>query len=87
MTLHELITLIILPKGTSEYKEIQYIKYTSEYIMKLQIHQHKIGPKHHYLFPHKYMEVVHLFQHNPILSRRTKNHINLNRSIPWIRKS
>ena len=43
MTLHDLITLMILPIGTLGYNEIQYIKYTSEYILKLQIHQH---PKH-----------------------------------------
>ena len=40
MTLHDLITLIILPIGTSRTNEIQYMKYTSEYITKLQIHQH-----------------------------------------------
>ena len=39
MTLHELITLMILPIGTSGNNEIQYIKYTSEYIPKLQIYQ------------------------------------------------
>ena len=39
MTLHEFITLMILPIGTSGYNEIQYIIYTSEYILKLQIHQ------------------------------------------------
>ena len=40
MTLHDLITLMILPIGTSRTNEIQYIKYTSEYIPKLQIHKH-----------------------------------------------
>ena len=40
MTLHDLITLMILPIGTSGTNEIQYMKYTSEYIPKLQIHQH-----------------------------------------------
>ena len=40
MTLHELITLMILSIGTLRTHEIQYVKYTSEYIMKLQIHQH-----------------------------------------------
>ena len=40
MNLHDLITLMILPIGTSGYKEMQYIKYTSECILKLQIHQH-----------------------------------------------
>ena len=39
MTLHDLITLIILSIGTSGINEIQYMKYTSEYILKLQIHQ------------------------------------------------
>ena len=42
MTLHDLITLMILPIGTSGTNEIQYIKYTSEYIPKLQIDQHLI---------------------------------------------
>ena len=42
MTLHDLITLMILPIGTSGYKEIQHIKYTTEYISKLQIHQQMI---------------------------------------------
>ena len=41
MTLHEFIILMIPPIGASGYKEIQYIKYTSEYISKLQIHQQK----------------------------------------------
>ena len=40
MTLHELITLMIILIGTSGTNEIQYIKYRSEYILKLQIHQH-----------------------------------------------
>ena len=40
MTLHDFITLMILLVGTSGTNEIQYMKYTSEYIMKLQIHQH-----------------------------------------------
>ena len=40
MTLHDLITLVILPIGTSGTNGIQYMKYTSEYIPKLQIHQH-----------------------------------------------
>ena len=40
MTLHDLITLMILLIGTSGYNEIQYIIYISEYILKLQIHQH-----------------------------------------------
>ena len=37
---HDLITLMILPIGKSGTNEIQYMKYTSEYILKLQIHQH-----------------------------------------------
>ena len=40
MTLHDLITLMIPPIGILGYKEIQHIKYTSEYISKLEIHQH-----------------------------------------------
>ena len=56
MTLHELFTLLILPIGTSghdmtqlhyryfliETSGVQYIRYTSEYIPKLQIHQHSL---------------------------------------------
>ena len=33
---------MILLIGTSRTKEIQYIKYASEYILKLQIHQHSL---------------------------------------------
>ena len=42
MTLHELITLMILLIGTSRTNEIQYMKYTSEYILKLQLCQHSL---------------------------------------------
>ena len=42
MTLHDLITLMILLIGTLGCNEIQYIRYTSEYIPKLQLHQHKV---------------------------------------------
>ena len=42
MTLHELITLMILPIGTPGTNETQYMKYTSEYVSKLQIHQHSL---------------------------------------------
>ena len=38
LTLHNFIILMILPMGTSGYNII----YTSEYISKLQIHQHLI---------------------------------------------
>ena len=41
MTLHY-FTLMILAIGTSRTNEIQYIKYTSEYIPKLQIHQQSL---------------------------------------------
>ena len=37
MTLHDFFTLKILPRINIR---VQYIKYTSEYIPKLQIHQH-----------------------------------------------
>ena len=40
MTLHDLFTLLILLIGTSGTNQIQYMKYISEYIPKLQIHQH-----------------------------------------------
>ena len=39
ITLHDLITLMNLPIGTLGTNKIQYMKYTSEYILKLQIHQ------------------------------------------------
>ena len=52
MTLHDFIILMTLPIGTSGYNEIQMIlpigtsryniRYTSEYIPKLQIHQHSL---------------------------------------------
>ena len=42
MTLHDLFTLMILPIGTLGTNEIQYMKYTSQYIPKLQIHQHSL---------------------------------------------
>ena len=42
MNLHDLITLMILPIETSGTNEIQYMKYTSEYIPKLQLHQHSL---------------------------------------------
>ena len=42
MTLQDLTTLMILPIGTLGTNEIQYIKYTSEYIPKLKIHQHSL---------------------------------------------
>ena len=41
MNLHDLITLMIIPIRTSQTNEIQYMKYTSEYIPKLQIHEQK----------------------------------------------
>ena len=39
MTLHDFITLMILSIVTLGTNEIEYMKYTSEYIPKLQIHQ------------------------------------------------
>ena len=42
MNLHDLITLMILPIGTLGTNEMQYMKYTSEYIPKLQIHEHSL---------------------------------------------
>ena len=42
MNLHELITLMILLIGTLGTNDIQYMKYTSEYIPKLQIHQQSL---------------------------------------------
>ena len=35
MNLHDFITLMILSIGTSGINEIQYMKYTTEYILKL----------------------------------------------------
>ena len=43
MTLHDLFTLQILHEINIG---VQYIKYTSEYILKLQIHQHGIELSH-----------------------------------------
>ena len=43
LNLHDFIILTTLPIGTLRYNEIQYIKYTTEYIPKLQIHQHCLG--------------------------------------------
>ena len=40
MTIHDLFTLLILSIGTSGTNQIQYMKYTSECIPKLQIHQY-----------------------------------------------
>ena len=45
MTLHDLFTSLILPIGTSGTKQIQYMKYRSEYILKLQIHQQKVSKR------------------------------------------
>ena len=42
MNLDDLITLMILPIGASGTNETQYMKYTSEYILKLQIHQYSL---------------------------------------------
>ena len=42
MTLDDLFTLMILPIGTSGTHQIQYMKYISEYILKLQIHQQSL---------------------------------------------
>ena len=42
MTLHDFFTLLILLIGTSGTNQIQYMNYTSEYILKLQIHQHSL---------------------------------------------
>ena len=39
LNLHDFIILMTLLIGTSGYNEIQYMKYTSEYIPKLQIHE------------------------------------------------
>ena len=53
MTLHDLFTLYNLSMGTSGHgmtqplpginTKVQYIRYTSEYIPKLQLHQHKLS--------------------------------------------
>ena len=42
MALHDFVTLTILQIGTSGTNEIQYMKYTSEYIRKLQIHEQSV---------------------------------------------
>ena len=45
MALHDFIILMTLLIGTSGTNGIQYMKYTSEYIMKLQIHQQDLERK------------------------------------------
>ena len=45
MTLHDFIILMTLLIGTLGTNGIQYMKYTSEYIMKLQIHQQDLERK------------------------------------------
>ena len=52
MNLHDLFTLLNIPMGTSGHDmtqtlpkiniKVQYIRYTSEYIPKLQLHQHSL---------------------------------------------
>ena len=60
MTLHDLITLMILSIGTSRYNEIKYIRYTIEYISKLQIHQHIVPLPSTKLTPYKIVIIVRL---------------------------
>ena len=60
MTLHDLITLMILSIGTSGYNQIQYIRYTSEYILKLQIHQQIVPLPSTNLTPYKIVIIVQL---------------------------
>ena len=45
MNLPNFIILMTLPIGTSRTNGIPYMKYTSEYIMKLQIHQQDLERK------------------------------------------
>ena len=45
MTLHDLFKLLILMIATSGTNRIHYMKYISEYIPKLQIHQQILGNK------------------------------------------
>ena len=45
MTLYDFVILRALLIGTSETNGIQYMKYTSEHIMKLQIHQQDLERK------------------------------------------
>ena len=42
MTLHDLFTLLIIPIRKLGTNQIQYMKYISEYIPKLQIHEHNM---------------------------------------------
>ena len=73
MTLHDLFTLLNLSIGTSWHDmtqplpriniEVQYIRYTDEYIPKLQIHEHslltrKVFFRHN--FQHWYSSLDHL---------------------------
>ena len=54
MNLHHLFTLLILSIGTSGTNQIQYMKYTSEYILKLQIHQHLIDSGLEWIYARKF---------------------------------
>ena len=45
MNLHDFIILMTLLIGTLGTNGIQYMKYTSEYIMKLEIHQRDLERK------------------------------------------
>ena len=55
MTLHDLITLQILPDRNIG---VQYIRYTNEYIRRLQIHQHIIV----HLFLYIILTMIHITQ-------------------------
>ena len=57
MTLHDLFTLLMLPIGTSGTNKIQHMKYISEYIPKLQIHQQL---KYHFIRSVLYEELLKL---------------------------
>ena len=62
MTLHDLTILMILSIGTSRYNEIQYIRYTSEYIPKLQIHQQIVPLPSTNLTSYKIVIIVRLIK-------------------------
>ena len=90
MNLHQLITLMVPLIGTSGTNEIQHIKYTSEYILKWQIHQHslltmKVFFRHN--FQHKYSSLYHLDHHQVLVifkSSSSSSHIYLQVIFIWI---
>ena len=58
MNLHDLFRITILSRGTLWINEIQYIKYTGDYIPRLQIHQQNSYKSYKNRFPCLYIKWV-----------------------------